>query len=63
MECFQCNSNEIIRYGYYKTYLKYRCKACGKQFTERSLSFFSRHRFPEEVIKNAILYTLFVSTR
>jgi len=39
------------------------CKGCDRQFSERSFSFFCRHRFPEYVIKNAILYTYFVSTR
>jgi len=61
--CIMCSSRETIRYGYYKTYRKYRCKSCGKQFSERSFSFFCRHRFPEEVIRNAILYGFFVSTR
>lgn len=63
MECITCNSKEIISYGYYKTYRKFKCNNCGKQFSERSLSPFCRHRFPDDVIKNSILYGLFVSTR
>ncbi len=62
MECI-CHSKQIVKNGKYKDYQKYKCKNCNKQFSERSFSFFCRHRFPEEVIKNAILYTLFVSTR
>lgn len=63
MECISCYSKKVIRYGFYKTYLKYKCKHCGRQFSERSFSFFFRCRFPEEVIRNSILYILFVSTR
>lgn len=63
MECPRCTSNRIIRNGYYKVYQKYKCKNCGRQFSERSFSFFCRHRFPGIVIKNAILYSFFVSTR
>ena len=61
--CCKCHSTNVILYGKYHFYQKYKCKNCGRQFSERSLSFFCRHRFPEEVIKNTILYTLFVSTR
>lgn len=63
MNCISCNSEDIKRNGFYKTYQNYKCKDCNRQFSERSLSFFCRHRYPEEVIKNAILCTLFVSTR
>ena len=62
MECI-CHSKQTVKNGRYKNYQKYKCKNCSRQFTERSFSFFSRHRFPEEIIRNAILYTLFVSTR
>lgn len=61
--CTKCHSQYVIGYGTYKDYQKYRCKNCGTQFSERSFSFFYRHRFPEEVIRNAILLGLFVSTR
>lgn len=63
MNCVECNSNDTIRNGFYKIYQKFRCKNCGKQFSERSFSFYCRHRFPEEVIRNSILYSMFVSTR
>lgn len=63
MECIACHSEEIIRYGYYKTFRKYKCKNCHRQFSERSFSFFTRYRFPEEIIKAAILLFMFVSTR
>jgi len=45
------------------TFRKYKCKDCDRQFSERSLSPFVRHRYPDYVIKNSILYGLFVSTR
>lgn len=63
MECTRCNSIDIVRNGHYKSYQKYKCNKCNKQFSERSFSFFCRHRFPDYVIKNAILYGFFVSTR
>ena len=63
MECFACHSGNIVRNGKYKDYQKYKCKNCSKQFSERSLSFFHRHRFPEEVIKDAVLFSFYVSTR
>ncbi len=61
--CIKCHSTDVMFYGKYKSYQKYKCKNCQRQFSERSFSFFCRHRFPDEVIKNAILFTLFVSTR
>ena len=61
--CAKCHSKNVIAYGKYKPYQKWKCKDCGTQFSERSLSFFCRSRFPEEVIKNTVLFTLFVSTR
>lgn len=63
MNCASCNSTRIVRNGFYKTYQKFKCKDCGKQVSERSYSFFCRHRYPEGVIRNAILYGMFVSTR
>jgi transposase-like protein len=53
----------IVRNGKYKVYQKYKCKNCNRQFSERSFSFFYKHRFPDYVIKNSILYSFFVSTR
>ena len=63
MNCRQCRSGNVIKYGKYKSYQKYKCKNCNRQFTERSFSFFARHRYPEEVIINGILFFFFVSTR
>lgn len=62
MECM-CHSKQIVKNGRYKDYQKYKCKNCGKQFTERSFSFFSRHRYPDYVISNAILLNHQISTR
>ena len=63
MECFACYSSNVKRNGKYKCYQKYHCNECGKQFSERSFSFFYRHRFPEKVIMDAILLAFFVSSR
>lgn len=63
MECFDCHSKNVVLNGNYKVYQKYKCKDCNKQFSERSFSFFCRHRFPEKIISNAILLSHFISTR
>src|SRR3989344_7402428 len=63
MNCIVCNSNKTVRNGKYKTYQNFKCRNCGEQFSERSFSFFCRHRYPEEVIKSGILCNFFVSTR
>ena len=62
MKCPLCNGISV-RNGKYKSYQKFKCRNCNLQFSERSLSFFCRHRYPEEVIRNAILFCMFVSTR
>ena len=61
--CIKCHSANVMLYGKYNSYQKYQCKNCKRQFSERSFSFFCRYRYSEEIIKNAILFTLFVSTR
>jgi len=63
MECICCHSKQIKKNGFYKDYQKYRCQECGRQFSERSFSFFCRHRFPDEVIRNAVLFNFFISIR
>jgi putative transposase len=62
MECTG-HSEHVIKNGKYKDYQKYKCKNCGRQFSERSFSFFCRMRYPEQVIRNSLSYTHFVSTR
>ena len=63
MHCVNCHSQNIVRNGFYKDFQKYKCKNCHRQFSERSSSFFCRHRFPEEIIKFCILQMMFVSSR
>ena len=63
MNCVGCNSKRIVKNGHYNSYQKYKCKSCGRQLTERSFSFFSRHRYPDSVISNAILLNHQISTR
>ena len=63
MNCIKCKSPQTKRYGFYRDYQRYKCNSCGRQFSERSFSFFSRHRFPKGVISNAILLNHQISTR
>lgn len=63
MNCPQCNSTNLVMNGHFNSCQKYKCKICNRQFTERSFSFFSRHRFPDNVISNAILLNHQISTR
>ena len=63
MNCIKCNSPNTKLNGFYRDHQKYKCNCRGKQFTERSFSFFSRHRFPDYVISNAILLNHQISTR
>lgn len=63
MCCPKCTLRNIKLNGKYKSYQKYKCKDCNRQFSEKSFSFFARHRVPEQVIINAILFCFFVSTR
>ena len=62
MKCPLCDGTGV-RNGKYKSYQKFKCRNCSLQFSERSSSFFCRHRYPEEVIRNAVTYNFFVSTR
>lgn len=63
MECISCHSGKVVCNGHYKDFQNFKCKNCGRQFSERSFSFFCRHRFPDEVIKSSLLLGQFVSTR
>ena len=55
MACVQCCDEATRRDG--KTRLggqRWRCNACGRRFTSRSESAFSRHHFPDELIALAV---------
>ena len=62
--CPHCKSKDIVKNGFYKYKTngeqRYRCKSCGRSFTEKSRSPFTGMRFPSSVILFAIrLYTEF----
>jgi transposase-like protein len=51
MHCPRCNSNGVTKDG--TTQLggqRFRCSRCGRRFTRRSSSAFSRRAFPEDII-------------
>ena len=55
MACVRCGSERTRRDG--RTRLgdhRWRCDACGRRFTARSASDFSRHRLPDDVIALAV---------
>ncbi len=55
MACVRCGSDRTRRDG--RTRLggqRWRCGACGRRFTARSASAFSRHCFPDDVIALAV---------
>ncbi len=53
--CICCNSNNIWKYGFYKNHQVWKCKDCGKTFTELSKSRYARHRFPKRIILFSIM--------
>lgn len=62
--CPYCKSKDVVKNGFYgyksNAEQRYRCKSCGKSFTERSKSPFKGMRSPPSVILFAIrLYTEF----
>lgn len=55
MECIRCGSERTRKDG--QTRLggqRWRCKACRRRFTARSISPFSNHGFPDDVIALAV---------
>jgi transposase-like protein len=55
MPCPRCNSEVVTKDG--TTQLggqRFRCSRCGRRFTRRSISAFSRRAFPNDVIALAI---------
>ena len=55
MECIRCGSERTRRDG--QTRLggqRWRCNECGRRFTARSTSAFSKHDFPDDVIALAV---------
>ena len=59
MQCIRCGSELTRRDG--QTRLggqRWRCNACGRRFTERSSSAFTRHAFPDDLIALAVRWYL-----
>jgi len=64
IRCPYCRSKDVVKNGFYRyksnAEQRYRCKSCGKSFTERSKSPFKGMRHSPGVILFAIrLYTEF----
>ncbi len=59
MQCIRCERNAPRRDG--QTRLsgqRWRCQACGRRFTARSTSAFSRHCFPNDIIALAVRHSV-----
>ena len=60
MRCVACDSSAITRrpertaHGY----RRFRCRACGKQFNERSAGLLNRAQYPSAVIALVVLWRL-----
>lgn len=48
--CPICGSKEVVRFGSYNNRQRYRCKACGKTFSDFTNTPLSRTRFPQKWI-------------
>ena len=64
ISCPYCRSKDVVKNGFYRyksnAEQRYRCKSCGKSFTERSKSPFKGMRHSPSVILLAIeLYRIF----
>ena len=64
MQCPRCGSDHITKNGKRHDGAQgYKCSDCGKQFCERTGTFMYRKRFPELVIRIAILLNLFIRSK
>ncbi|MGH2350466.1 MAG: IS6 family transposase [Chloroflexota bacterium] len=55
MACARCGNKVTRRDGHTRLGgQRWRCAGCGRRFTARSTSAFSRHRFPDDVIALAV---------
>src|SRR3989344_3233619 len=63
MICIYCSSSYIVLNGHDKKGVqRYKCNDCHRRFCEKGI--FARHRFPKEIIINAIFLRSFpLSTR
>src|SRR6202162_3641316 len=60
MQCIGCGSTAVSERSERTTqgYRRFRCRACGKQFNERSASLLNRTQYPSDVIALVVLWRL-----
>ena len=60
MQCIGCGSTVVSERNERTTqgYRRFRCRACGKQFNERSESLLNRTQYPSDVIALVVLWRL-----
>jgi putative transposase len=60
MQCMECGFSAVMERAERTTqgYRRFRCRACGKQFNERSAGLLNRARYPSDVIALVVLWRL-----
>ena len=58
MDCPHCKSNNVLKCNSKTTlgYQQYRCRACSKQYNERTGSIFNYIEYPTEIVMIAVHY-------
>ena len=60
MRCIECDAADVSerRERTARGYRRFRCRACGKQFNERSGGILNRAQYPSDVIALVIFWRL-----
>ena len=60
MRCTECDSSEVTERSECtaRGYRRFRCRACGKQFNERSAGLLNRTQYPSDVIALVVFWRL-----
>src|SRR5580698_2656384 len=60
MRCIECDAADVSerRERTARGYRRFRCRACGRQFNERSCGILNRAHYPSDVIALAIFWRL-----
>jgi putative transposase len=60
MRCVDCGSSAVSERPdrTAQRYRRFRCRACGKQFNERSLGQLNRTQYPSDIIALVVLWRL-----
>jgi putative transposase len=60
MQCMECGFSAVTERAERTTqgYRRFRCRACGNQFNERSTGLLNRARYPSDVIALVVLWRL-----